>query len=123
VNAGAEGTQKPDDIAGLGGWLSLVGVGLFIRTIQTVGLALNSKVSSHNQFLFGAFAVGLICLNFLFYSKKRFFPPCFIIYLLVSVADTLYPRPSSALVPNIVGAIIWIWYAVLSDRVKATFTR
>ncbi len=84
-----------------------------------------------------ALIVGLLCLSFLFYTKKNIFPKCMIVYLVAQhcllVLDYLV---ASMAVSSLMGsegvlefmrpfitAVIWIPYLLNSRRVKATFVR
>jgi hypothetical protein len=82
--------------------------------------------------------IGVICLNVLFFRKRKTFPRYAIIYLVASFALSVIDwilvdagnRGTSnddqvvfSTVRAFLGAVIWTRYLLVSRRVEATFTR
>ncbi|MFY9855913.1 MAG: DUF2569 domain-containing protein [Terracidiphilus sp.] len=144
-----------DDLKGIGGWLILPAVVLAISpfsrlfriifNIQTLiarerlGLFAN-RSSLNDLFIYevvtdAAFIAALICLNILFYSKKRLLPKwmiafyaaqCFFALTELMAVTVILPstHPSARLLGVIevfVLAAVWIAYFYNSIRVKNTF--
>ena len=148
---------------GLGGWLILVGIGLVVTAIRLpVSLATTffplftqgqwaalttpgSKVyhplwapllicETLGTLLFAVLAAALL---FLFFSKSRWFPRIFIVYvisiLLFDIADFFLVNripaaaaqhdfdPVMEIVRAILASAIWVPYMLVSKRVKNTF--
>lgn len=147
-----------ESLDGLSGWLILVGFGLVVSpfvtlsTLVTVNLPFlyNAKyqpfLSSHpalaGLLLFEVitniiFILGVLALNFLFFTKRKAFPTFMIIYLATQCCLILFDAlathvllPSTnlagsyaAIARPFMAALIWIPYFLISRRVKATFVR
>jgi len=147
---------KPaDDLNGIGGWLILPAIGLVISPfmslhgIITDTLLLTSSVypslSANHPSITGllifevlinaAFLAAVICLNFLFYTKKRILPNCMIalyaaqcVLMLADHLATTAVFPSAdlsssiiAVIRSLIVAVVWIPYFLNSRRVEATF--
>ena len=155
VPAAKPGFKMFSDLNRIGGWLILVAFGLVVspfaclNTIITeypvlTGGQYQPAPGEHVSFatlitleiaINAVFIAGLLCLNFLFFTKKKIFPKWMIVYLVaqifLSVADltaaaaglssAAAPAMIAGLVRPIVAALIWIPYFSTSRRVKATF--
>jgi hypothetical protein len=144
-----------DGLKGIGGWLILPAIGLAISPFVSlhglfkgIGILTSSRYETvlsarpglatlilfeiiTNTILFAA----SVCLNFIFYWKKRIFPRCAIAYyglnFFVMLADhlaTVSLLPSSdnsagafGAVRALVICVIWIPYFLNSQRVEQTF--
>ena len=139
------------DLEGIGGWLILVALSLAISPFVSLHgvytdfqilygsryhMALVSRPAFAGVLMFEAitnsfFLVVVVCLNFLFYMKKRIFPTGMIIYLaaqfLMILTDHLLAirmNPSTesvSVVRSLLTALVWIPYFLRSQRVEATF--
>lgn len=147
---------KPaNDLKGFGGWLILPAAGLAISpisrlfriifNIQTLMARERLRVFAHHPSLDDlliyevvidtAFIAALICLNILFYKKKRLLPKCIIAFYAAqcffALADYLAimaivpPRHPSSLLFGVIEvfivAAVWIAYFHSSIRVESTF--
>jgi len=147
---------KPfDDLKGIGGWLILPAIGLaispflslhgIITDIQLlIGREQLGVLPSHPSFtrliifefiINAAFFVALICLNILFYTKKRLLPKCMIAFYaaqcVLMLADhlateTVFPSVDLSaglftVVKAFIAAAVWIPYFYSSIRVENTF--
>src|ERR1035437_3738934 len=155
VPAAKPGFKMFSDLNSIGGWLILVAFGLVVSPfacLSTISTEYPLLTRGEHQPVLGehvsfatlitleiainaVFIAGLLCLNFLFFTKKKIFPKWMIVYLLaqvfLSVVDltaaaavvSSAPPPAmiAGLVRPIVGALIWIPYFSTSKRVKATF--
>jgi hypothetical protein len=145
-----------NDLEGLSGWLILVGLGLVISPFAILATTLSTHLpffsdSRYQAFLAShlglaalidfevitniVFVIGLVALNYLFFTKRRSFPTYMILYLASHFAVILMDAfAAHALLPNaslagsyksiaqsFFGALIWIPYMLVSRRVKATF--
>jgi hypothetical protein len=144
-----------DDLKGIGGWLILPAVVLAISpfarlfriTFNIQALIVRERLgvfanhpSLNDLFIYevvidAAFIAALICLNILFYTKKRLLPKCMIAFYAAqcffALADhmattAILPstHPSSGLfgvIEVFIVAAVWIPYFHSSIRVKATF--
>ena len=144
-----------DDLKGIAGWLILPAVILAISPIERLfritfniqtlmargRLGVLENHPSLNDLLIyelivdTAFIAALICLNILFYKKKRLLPKCMIAFYAaqcffafadhLAVTAIVPPRhPSGGLIGLIevfMVAAVWIAYFDSSVRVKATF--
>jgi hypothetical protein len=139
-------------LSGIGGWLIAVAFGLVIspiamlHTIFTVDYpvlsdpnyqgVLAEHPALHGLISFeivinGVLVAAVLYLNFLFFAKKRKFPPAIIAYLAAQIvllgidyalALKEFPSTSAAdLGRAVIAALIWIPYFRVSRRVKATF--
>jgi len=150
--------------SGIGGWLYLVAVGLCLTPVRLVleigrGLRLLDPATWHAVTtpgrpayhpLFGPLIVGELAANgillfwtfgllYLFFTRRRIFPPMMVTFLIVRVliqtADLLVARlipaaataigPSvySALGGSLVLVLVWVPYLCRSQRVANTFMR
>jgi hypothetical protein len=145
-------------LEGLEGWLLLVGFGLVVspfqlaHTIMTGNLPLLTD-PAHRELLYGhggiaalavlaaganiVFLVALLYLNYLFFTKSRFFPRGMVLYRVLRTCELLVLAiefGAAAAPPELHGAwgqfirsfinsAIWIPYFLISRRVKVTFTR
>ena len=158
------GTQD-DPPQGIGGWLILVAAGIIVAPfkilIETVQIYLPIFTDGTWEVLtdpssiayvpfFGSvvvleilanlgFAVFGFLLTFLFFSKSGKFPKLFIVFMLSSLAFTLFdawlsrlvfpeepmfdPETAGGFARQILVCLIWVPYMVVSKRVEATFTR
>ncbi len=128
---------------GLGGWLVLVGIGLVLGPLVTLGSifldwlpALNEgRASAHFFYLVVAVYTLLIAasvwLILLFFMKKWRFPKYMVFYLVgrffLSLLIYYFAQQESISYSGPAGsfivAAIWISYLVRSRRVKATFVK
>lgn len=132
---------------GLEGWLTLVGLGLFVTTGYGIYIFLdtvfnNSGYAETAVFKYDLINGGLMAVLggyvlYLYFKRKKNFKKFYIILWLYMVIQGIvtyaiassYTSDASALNEyiniisrNCVGAIIWGSYVVKSKRVKATFT-
>ena len=151
---------KPDfkmfsDLNRIGGWLILVAIGLVlspfvcVETIITdypilTGGEYQSALQEHASLatlvtieiaVNAVFIVGLLCLNFLFFTKRKIFPKWMIVYLVAQIFLSVLDQTAAAIVVSsaaaltmiaglarpLLAALIWIPYFSTSKRVKATF--
>ncbi len=133
-------------LEGIGGWLLLLAFSLAItpiilsgnavRSLHTfsgtdglVGLGVGAIYLLRNVVTF----LGLLLLNWLFYTRKKVFPRAMLAYYVWIIGTRLLealflsgaPEGRSALprllVLPIINALIWIPYLLVSRRVKVTF--
>ena len=157
-----EATSTPIGPSGIGGWLILVAIGVCILPIRLAGgllqlirgldaevwHAITTPGTRAYHPLFGSIIVGelignsvfllwSIGLAYLFFTRRRRFPPLMITFMLSSLAfvalDLLISRAILAAAPEIssndlrdlfggvISALIWIPYLQRSKRVRATF--
>ncbi|MDR2081740.1 MAG: DUF2569 domain-containing protein [Campylobacteraceae bacterium] len=158
---------KEKNLEGLGGWLILVGIGVVLSPIRMAietcltypklftngiwSLLATAGTEVYNPFLAGILIVEIIVnialvfawilLAYLFFSKKKIFPKCFIAILLfnlififmdalaVKIAfpyEPMFDAQTSrelVLVGRLIAVLIWAPYMLISKRVKATFVR
>jgi hypothetical protein len=144
-----------NDLEGIGGWLILPAIGLALTPFICLGpifTDIQLLTAGDHQSLFAnhpsltalldsevvinlAFLAATICLNILFYTKKRILPKCMVAFysaqcvlLLVDhlAATAIFPSVdlSSGLITVIrsfVVAAVWIPYFLNSQRVEQTF--
>jgi hypothetical protein len=136
-------------LTGIGGWLILQAIGLAVAPFVILGgifidckalfgslAALAGRPGLEVLILFEAitnllFFAALICLNVLFYKKKKAFPACMITFFVAQfvflLADHLMaarfpPSPVPvAVIRSFVVCAIWIPYYLNSRRVGLTF--
>lgn len=146
--------EARSDLNGIGGWLILPAIGLAISPFLSLhGIVTDSLLlTGDHPSLFAnhpsltsllifeilintAFLFAVICLNILFYTKKRIFPRCIIAFYaaqcVLMLADHLAAVsvfPSVDLSANVITvvrsfivAVVWIPYFLNSKRVEATF--
>lgn len=143
--------EDPNDLNGIGGWLILPAIGLAISpfiSLHGVYRTLEVLTGSHYQaflsfrpglaalILFEAITntilfASLVCLNYLFHTKKRAFPTAMILYfcgqfflLLIDHLMAMRFNPNAqwtAVARSFFAALIWIPYFLNSRRVEATF--
>lgn len=79
----------------------------------------------------------VLVLNYLFYRKRKGFPPAMILYLVIHLAYiainhfslvALHPnlnhtKDTGTLIGTVISSAVWIPYFIVSRRVKATFIR
>ena len=150
--------------SGIGGWLYLVALGLCLTPVRLVleigrGLRLLDPATWHAVTtpvrpayhpLFGPLIVGELAANgilllwtfgllYLFFTRRRIFPPVMVTFLIVRVliqaADLLVallipvaaaaigPSVYSALGGSLVLVLVWVPYFLRSRRVDNTFVR
>lgn len=150
-------------LEGLNGWLILVGIGIIFAPLRIIYEAFpvysglfsdgswevltNPASATYNQ-LWASLLIGEISVNaglvllwlfisYLFFSKKKLFPRCFIGILLFTLSFGLIdalaikavlpnepifgPDTTTDLVRSLIGMLIWIPYMLKSKRVKTTF--
>jgi hypothetical protein len=155
VPAARPGFKMVSDLNRIGGWLIMVALGLVIAPFG----CLNAIVSDYQTLSGGVFQnspsqqsplgnlvvieiginaviiAALLCLNVLFFTKKRAFPGWMIVFLISQLCvTTMFFLAALAVVPSMNGAtilatvlrpflaaLIWIPYFRTSKRVKATF--
>lgn len=161
--------REGKEVVGLGGWLILVGINIVLAPIKMVidaYPAYSQAFSSQNWALLTSpesavylplwkpVVLGEAAINamlflawffiaYLFFTKKRIFPKCFIAILCftlafilidaVAIAETIksvVPREVifdketvKQLQTSFVAMMIWVPYMLISKRVKATFVR
>ena len=146
--------EARSDLNGIGGWLILPAIGLAISPFLSLHgiftdillltgehLSLFANHPSLTSLLIfeviisASFLAAVICLNILFYTKKRLFPKCIIAFYaaqcFLMLADHLATSavfPSVNLSANVITvvrsfivAVVWIPYFLNSQRVEATF--
>jgi ABC-type phosphate/phosphonate transport system permease subunit len=155
VAAAKPGFKVFSDLNRIGGWLILVAFGLVVSPFACLSTIMTEYplltrgehqpvLGEHVSFatlitleiaINAAFIAGLLCLNFLFFTKKKIFPKWMIVYLVAQiflsvldmaaaaaiVSSAAPPVMIAGLVRPILGALIWIPYFSTSKRVKATF--
>ena len=107
------------------GWLSLIGLGLLAAGVEFVIAIFSSETGTAtviNIFLL-AF---LVYVAYLFFKRNHRFPKYFIIYLSALALLAIFAGigtnwQDSSISGPIVAAVVWIPYALVSKRVKATF--
>jgi hypothetical protein len=143
------------DLEGIGGWLILPAIGLVISPFMCLG-----PIFTDMQLLTGgdysslfanhpslttllifeiiinfAFLAAAICLNILFYTKKRIFPKCMIAFYAAQcvlvladhiAATAIFPSTSLSsglmtVIRSFIVAAVWIPYFMNSQRVEQTF--
>jgi hypothetical protein len=145
-------------LEGLDGWLIVVGLGLLTsplflaHTIITANLPFLTE-PSHRAALSGdwalaalvtcqiaaniVFLIGLLLLNYLFFTRKRTFPLCMILYRVLRTGELLillvafraassspeFAGSGAKFFIALLGTLIWVPYFLFSRRVKATFVR
>jgi hypothetical protein len=145
-----------EDLNGIGGWLILPAIRLVLAPFGLLYTILVSNVpflfggrhraylSSHPgsaalilfEFISNTILIAIvICLNLLFFKKKRAFPTYMILYMVTQLcvllidtltAQFLHPTAHLAkaygmLLGTVIASFIWIPYFLVSRRVKATF--
>lgn len=124
-------------VEGLGGWLILITIGLFLGagiwlfSFILWGFLLFSGESSPyglSIFLLSAVLAYLLIYSLVLeFKKKKEFPKWAIIALWAGVIAAIFlsilDGDYSTLFGAIVGAIIWTWYFKVSKRVKNTFIK
>lgn len=111
---------------GLGGWLICLGIILAVSPLEILGEYLGARGDQGSRsflarvpaaVVYGdaAFVIGAVFLNVLFYQKRKIFPLCLAIYLLVTA---VYSKGATA-----APAIGLGWYPMKSRRVRVTFVR
>jgi hypothetical protein len=119
---------------GLGGWLILPAISLVISPllcVYNIFICIQALTGSEYQNSLPpgysptvliacetTFFAGLICLNFLFYLKKRILPKCIIVFYIANLFVSFY---TGQITLAFWAAVIWIPYFLMSRRVKATF--
>ena len=157
--------KNEENLQGLNGWLIMVGLGIVISPLKIISFYLIDYLkifsdgtwfalttpgaeSYHHLWaplILGEMAVngGLVlgwgCIAFLFFSKKKIFPKCYIGILLFTLvfilADALVVkviRPDrpffdvetmQTFAHALLAVLIWVPYMLISVRVKATFVK
>jgi NADH:ubiquinone oxidoreductase subunit K len=147
--------EDRSDLNGIGGWLILPAIGLVVSPfmslhgIITASLLLTSSIypslSANHPSLTGllifeviinaAILAAVICLNFLFYMKKRLFPryiialyaaQCALMLADYLAAASVFPSADLStglftVIRSFIVAAVWIPYFLNSKRVEATF--
>ena len=129
--------KKADKTEKIGGWLILFTIGLFVITFIWVIMFVLSGIVLFGS-TFETFSLVLFILSFLtmsfgifslileFKKKKKFvkFLICtLILNLILTIVVSIKFETYSNIISGILGAIVWIWYFVVSKRVKKTFTK
>ena len=147
VPAGTE-IEDEKNLNGLGGWLVFIGLSLLVEPLIIIRAIASSGLDDTWLLINLAFLAGLLVLNILFFQKRKIFPVCYVIFIvLMFVAAVNQPTgvPFHTLSLGIeratqlmkqrqdevyqqmgqitIYALIWIPYLLRSRRVKATFVR
>ncbi len=146
-----------NDLEGIGGWLILPAIGLAITPficLRPLFIDIQLLTAGEHPDLFAnhpsltallifeiitnlAFVAAAICLNILFYKKKRILPKCMIAFYAAQcvlmladhvAATAIFPSVnlSSGLVTvvrSFIVAVVWIPYFMNSVRVEQTFVK
>lgn len=120
-------TGKPAP-EGLGGWLTLWGIGMIISLVVIVILMVQNAQSGDSMgIIFSmAYLAATIFLIHLYFAKRKAFPRLAITYMvcnaiLMLLAFVMGDSTLRTALSACVQAAIWIPYLLLSKRVKATF--
>jgi CHASE2 domain-containing sensor protein len=112
--------ETPQGPKGLGGWLILVCISLFINLL--IGLVIFVVGNNQSLVLLGTTLIACAGVALVFFFKKsRLFPLVFIGIIVVGFVLAIISNTKEALTQQIIYAAIWIPYVLLSKRVKNTF--
>jgi drug/metabolite transporter (DMT)-like permease len=111
--------------APIGGWLIVVGFALTLEILE-FGSYLTQAADSQFQFIYLAQLLLTAYLVYLFFRRKKQFPKYWIALLMSVVLVTFVNGvrtdwSNSEILLSLVSTLLWIWYAFVSKRVKATF--
>jgi Zn ribbon nucleic-acid-binding protein len=112
---------------GLGGWLILPLLGLFLSALLSIlTVASSFSAGTADAFLAGEFVVLVwtIAMIWLFLAKFKILPLLIVIYYAVGIVFNVGARVAGeSAQPGLLQGVIWIGYFLTSVRVKNTFVR
>tara|TARA_B100001971_G_C18099082_1_gene487796 strand:- start:581 stop:961 length:381 start_codon:yes stop_codon:yes gene_type:complete len=123
-----------EELKGIGGWLILPIIGLFISIPVLLYDLLSSNVLYEFNFYIGLLSfldiILLIWITiglFSIFDKKKYAPQIMISFYIANIMIQLVLafliEDLSGLIYSIIGGAIWIPYFIVSKRVKNTFVR